>query len=114
VHELSIAIGIVEAAQEEAERLGGRVSAVHLRLGALAGVAREALLSSYEIACENTPLKGSRLIIEEVPVVVYCLQCDGPRPLSSVQRFCCSECGAPTPDVRQGKELELVALEIEQ
>jgi Zn finger protein HypA/HybF involved in hydrogenase expression len=34
--------------------------------------------------------------------------------LSSVQLFCCSECGTPTGDVRQGKELDLVALEIEQ
>jgi hydrogenase nickel incorporation protein HypA/HybF len=114
MHELSIAIGIVEAAQEEAERHHGRVSAVHLRVGALSGVAPEALQSSYEIACADTPLQGSRLVIEEVPVVVYCPTCDGPRTLSSVQWFCCSECGTPTPDVRQGKELELVALEIEQ
>jgi hydrogenase nickel incorporation protein HypA/HybF len=114
MHELSIAIGIVEAAQQEAERLQGRVSAVHLRVGALAGVAPEALLSSYEIACADTPLQGSRLVIEEVPVVVYCPTCDAPRALSSVQWFCCSECGVPTGDVRQGRELELVALEIEQ
>jgi hydrogenase nickel incorporation protein HypA/HybF len=114
VHELSIALGIVEAAQEEAERLNARVSAVHLRVGALAGVAREALLSSYEIACEDTPLQGSRLVIEDVPVVIFCPQCEAARPLSSLQLFCCSECGAPSGDIRQGKELELVALEIEQ
>ena len=46
MHELSIALGLVEAAQEEAERLHARVSAVHLRLGALSGVVPEALLSS--------------------------------------------------------------------
>ena len=40
-----------EGNQEEAERHHGRVSAVHLRVGALSGVAPEALLSSYEIAC---------------------------------------------------------------
>ncbi|HTC22807.1 MAG TPA: hydrogenase maturation nickel metallochaperone HypA [Gemmatimonadales bacterium] len=114
MHELSIAVGIVEIAQEEAERLGGRVSAVHLKLGALAGVAPEALLSSYEVACEDTPLEGSRLVIEQVPVIVYCPRCNGPRALSSVQLFCCSECGTPSADIRQGRELELVALEIDQ
>lgn len=114
MHELSIALGIVEAAQEEAERLHARVSAVHFRLGALSGVVPEALLSSYEMASADTPLAGSRLVIEEVPVIVFCPRCDAPRTLSSVQLFCCSECGTPTGDVRQGKELDLVALEIEQ
>jgi hydrogenase nickel incorporation protein HypA/HybF len=36
-----------------------------LRLGSLAGVAREALLFSYGIACEGTSLEGSRLLIDE-------------------------------------------------
>jgi hydrogenase nickel incorporation protein HypA/HybF len=114
MHELSIALGIVEAAQEEADRLQARVSAVHLRVGALSGVVPEALLSSYEMACADTPLAGSRLVIEKVPVVVYCPTCEAPRELNSIQLFCCSECGTPTGDVRQGKELDLVALEIEQ
>ncbi len=113
MHELSIALSIVDLAQEEAERQGGRVCAVHLRLGALAGVVKEALLSSYEMACAETPLAGSRLVIEELPVVVFCPECRALRSLSSVQAFSCSECGAPTPEIRQGKELEMVALEIE-
>jgi hydrogenase nickel incorporation protein HypA/HybF len=49
-----------------------------------------------------------------VPVIVFCDRCNAARTLRSVQLFCCSECGIPTPDIRQGKELELVALEIEQ
>ena len=101
-------------AQEEAERLGGRVCALHLRIGALSGVVPEALLASYEMASFETPLEGSRLIIEDVPVVVYCPQCRADRQLSSVQSFCCSECGTPTPQVERGRELELVAMEIEQ
>ncbi len=58
MHELSIAMSIVEMAEEEAERHGGRVAAVHLKLGKLSGVVKEALLSSYEMACEDTPLAG--------------------------------------------------------
>lgn len=113
MHELSIALSLVDLAQQEAERHRGRVCAVHLRLGALAGVMKEALLSSYEMACADTPLEGSRLVIEEVPVVVFCPECEALRPLSGLQDFTCAECGTPTPDIRQGKELELVALEVE-
>jgi hydrogenase nickel incorporation protein HypA/HybF len=114
MHELSIAMSIVEMAQEEAERRGVRVDAVHLKLGALSGVVKEALQSSYEMACEDTPLQGSRLVVEEVPVVIFCPQCGGPRPLSSMQLFCCPECGTPTSEVVQGKELEVTALEVSE
>jgi hydrogenase nickel incorporation protein HypA/HybF len=115
MHELSIAMSIVEIAQEEAERRGQvQVQAVHLRLGLLSGVVKEALLSSYEMACEATPLEGSQLLIEEIPVEVFCPKCDLPRPIRSIQSFCCPECGTPTPTVLCGKELEVVALEIKE
>jgi hydrogenase nickel incorporation protein HypA/HybF len=115
MHELSIAMSIVELTEEEMERRGDvRVTAVHLKLGALSGLVKEALLSSYEMACDHTPLKGSRLIIEEVPVLVACVHCQTPRPVSSVQLFCCAECGTPASEVVQGKEIEVVALEIEE
>jgi hydrogenase nickel incorporation protein HypA/HybF len=114
MHELSIAMGIVEAATDEAQRRGVRVTAVHLRLGALSGVVKDALLFSYEVACQDTPLAGSRLIVEDVPVIVFCALCQEQRLLTSVQSFCCPECGTPTMDIRQGKELEVFALEVEE
>jgi hydrogenase nickel incorporation protein HypA/HybF len=114
MHELSIAMSIVELAEEEAQRRGVQINAVHLKLGALSGVVKEALLFSYEIACEETPLKGSRLVIEEVPVVVFCPSCRTQRFISSIQLFCCAECGTPTSEIVQGKEIEVSALEIEE
>src|SRR5262249_10748285 len=80
MHELSIALGIVDVAAEEAERHGAiRVVAVRLRLGPLAGVVKEALLSAYELAREGTPLEGSRLDVEEMPLVAYCPACAAER-----------------------------------
>ncbi len=113
VHELSIAMSIVEMAEEEALRHGGQVSAVHLKLGALSGVVKEALLSSYEMACADTLLAGSQLIVEEIPIVVFCAQCNVQHGLTSAQWFCCPDCGTPSSDIVQGKELEVVALEIQ-
>ena len=114
MHELSIAMSIVEMASEEASRRNVKVSAIHLKLGKLSGVVKEALLSSYEMACFETPLQGSQLVIEEVPVVVYCAKCNAQRSLDSVQWFCCSECGTPSGAILQGKEMEVVALEVEE
>lgn len=114
MHELSIAMSIAEAVSEESQRRGVQVSAVHLRLGALSGVVKDALLFSYEMACQDTPLAGSRLIVEELPVIVFCPQCRQERTLTSVQLFACPECGTPSMDVRQGKELEVFALEVQE
>ena len=114
MHELSIAMGIVEAAMDEAKQRNVQMSAVHLRLGALSGVVKDALLFSYEVACQDTPLEGSRLVIEEVPVAVLCPKCKERRVLESVQWFSCPECSSPTGEIRQGKELEVYALEVEE
>ena len=115
MHELSIAMSIVEMAEEEAAARGTvRIQAVHLRLGLLSGVVKEALLSSYEMACAATALEGSQLLIEEIPVEVFCPACQGLKRVASIQWLCCPDCGAPTPEIVKGRELELVALEIEE
>lgn len=60
-------MSIIEGVEEEVARQGGgRVCAVHLKLGPLSGVAKDALLFSYDLVCEGTLLENSRLIIEDV------------------------------------------------
>ena len=113
MHELSIALSLIEAAQEESERRGGiEIEAIHLRVGALSGVVPEALASAYELAREQTPLANCRLIVEDVPVVVFCSKCQAERPVRSLQWFCCAECDTPATEIVRGRELELTALEL--
>lgn len=114
MHELSIAMSLVEVAAEKAAELGGvRVQSLRLRLGPLSGVVKEALLFSFDLAAQGTPLEGARLEIEDVPVTVHCPLCGVEQPLPSIQSFHCPICGTPTPDVVQGRELELTALEVQ-
>jgi hydrogenase nickel incorporation protein HypA/HybF len=114
VHELSIAMSIAELAEEEADRRGGvHVNAIHLKVGALSGIVEDALRASFEMVVFESSLKDSRLVIEKVPVAVYCPVCQEPRRLVSIQSFSCPVCGTATPEVIEGKELELVALEID-
>ena len=115
MHELSVALSILDLAAEEAERRGGgNVTAIHLRLGPLSGVVPEALQSAYELAREGSSLPGAALVIEEVPLTAYCPACAAERRLASVCDLCCPDCGGPTPEVGGGRELEVVALELEQ
>ena len=113
MHELSIALSILDIAVEEAERYDeARVGTVYLRLGALSGVVKEALRSAYELASESCGMAGSRLVIEEIPITVHCPTCNGSRAIASVQDFRCLECGTPSSQVLTGRELEVTAVEI--
>ena len=114
MHELSIAYNLVDIASQAAEQAHAqRVDVVYLRLGRLSGVEKDALLFGYDIAVKETILEGSRLEIEDVPVTVYCSVCDAVFELEDIQLFCCPQCGTPTGDIRQGRELEIISLEID-
>jgi hydrogenase nickel incorporation protein HypA/HybF len=114
MHELSIAMSMIDIAREEAAARGdGRVIALHLRLGPLSGVVKDALLFSYEVAAAGTELETSRLVIEEVPVIVFCQSCNQQRTIETIQLLCCSVCGELTPEVISGRELQIVAMEID-
>ena len=82
-----------------------------VRIGALSGVVAEALEFCYELSVQGTPLEGSRLVVEEQPVVVFCPDClenrvleDSPLSLPDLRH--------PTSELVHGRELELVSMEL--
>jgi hydrogenase nickel incorporation protein HypA/HybF len=114
MHELSIVTSVVESVTESlAAYPGARVLEVRLRVGALASVVRESLEFCYGIAAEGTALEGSRLVINVLPVVMHCEKCGEDVELEGVQSFRCPRCGEPCFDLRQGRELEIDSIEIE-
>jgi hydrogenase nickel incorporation protein HypA/HybF len=115
MHELSVISSVVDAVLDSLQKYpGARVMEVRLRVGALASVIEDSLQFCYGIATESTPLEGSRLVVNMVPVTVYCEGCGAEGPIESLQSFRCSACGAPASHVRQGRELEIEAIEIEE
>jgi len=113
VHELSIAESLVGQV-EDAVRADGasRVSAVHLRLGALSAVDPDALRFGFDVATRGTLLDGAALVIEPVPAVIYCAACDAEVELLSIQRFACPRCGRPSAELRRGRELLIESVEV--
>ncbi|HYX54203.1 MAG TPA: hydrogenase maturation nickel metallochaperone HypA [Candidatus Limnocylindrales bacterium] len=115
MHELSVVLGIVQAVEES---LSGRhiscVYTIRLKVGALSGVVEEALRFSYDVASKGTILDGSRLDVNHIPAVIYCDICSREVELPGVQDFSCPVCGTPSFHLRQGRELEIESLEIEE
>jgi hydrogenase nickel incorporation protein HypA/HybF len=113
MHELSVALSLVEVVSEEMSRLGAsRVSTVHLRVGILSGVAREALLFAFDAAVSGTPLEGARLEIEDVAAAIWCPACVAERTLASATTRRCPVCQTRVPELVRGEELDLVALQV--
>lgn len=112
MHELSIALSILDELEEQVEQHGGAVvEAIYLRIGAFSGVDIHALRFAWEMAAENTPFAASRLELEPVPLLVYCPQCNTthtPDP----QRIACPRCITPEQEIIEGRELEVRALEL--
>ena len=115
MHELSIVSSVVESVTDSLEKYpGARVTEVRLKVGVLAAVVEDSLQFCYGIATEDTPLEGSRLVVKVLPVIVRCTACGADGAIESLQSFRCPRCGEPATDIRQGRELEIDAIEIEE
>lgn len=113
MHELSIANSLVEIAVEHATASGaGKITVIHLQIGALSCVHQSALEFSFELVTKDTILEDAALNIETTPVTIYCSQCEREVELPGIQKFRCPNCGVPSADIRQGKELEIVSIEV--
>lgn len=114
MHELSIVSSIVESVTETLTAYpNARVKEVRLRVGTLASVIEDSLQFCYGIATEATPLEGSKLVVKVLPVMMHCDKCAQDVEIASLQSFRCPRCGEPVSDLRQGRELEIESIEIE-
>ncbi len=115
MHELSIANRLVEIASELAENEGvSTIASITLRIGALSCVHRKALEFSFELVTKDTPLEGAMLKIIDVPVTIFCAECEREVELPGIQRFRCPVCDTPSSDIRQGQELDIESIEVPQ
>lgn len=113
MHELSVALALLDEVNGAARRDGiERVIAVHVRIGALSGVARDALLFSWEMASAESVAEGSELRVEEVPVEVMCERCGEARSPLPGTGLVCPVCGTICPSVVRGREVQIVAMEV--
>ncbi|MBI2522345.1 MAG: hydrogenase maturation nickel metallochaperone HypA [Bdellovibrio sp.] len=113
MHEFSLAVSVVEEAADILKKMGGKkVLALTLDIGILSGVSPEALQFCFPEVILGTCLERCRLHINQIPLLVYCPQCqreeqvEGPFPL-------CPRCQEVKIEVRKGKEFNITNMEIE-
>ena len=113
MHESSVALSLVEVARDVLREHGAaRATALTVRVGAWSSVVPAALAAAFPAAAEGTPLAGAHLKIVSVPGVGECPQ-HGAVTLETARGLRCPVCGAPTPRLLEGDELELDELELD-
>jgi hydrogenase nickel incorporation protein HypA/HybF len=113
MHELSLMDRVRELVMEQArEHHASRITAITLRIGALAGVEADALRFAHEVVMADTIAAGSRLQLEIVVALCFCSPCRA--PFAAADGICvCPGCGAISAELLQGRELELASLELD-
>jgi hydrogenase nickel incorporation protein HypA/HybF len=107
MHELSIAQSVVEIACRHAE--DRKVTGVTLRVGHLRQVVPAALIFSFGLVAQGTPVEGAELTIELVPAVGWCRHCETESRLEEFP-LQCQTCGAFDLRIIAGEELLVASL----
>jgi hydrogenase nickel incorporation protein HypA/HybF len=113
MHELTIAKSLIDlACQNARERGASRVTRIHIRLGSMSVVLRS-LYNCFGPASRGTLCEGAALEIDEVPLSVHCRRCNATKHPAGRFNFRCPDCGAPTPDVLTGREMQLIGIDLD-
>jgi len=112
MHEMSIAEGVLDIAEDYRLREGAkRIVEVRLLLGEMAGVETESLSFCWEALIKGTAAEGAKLVYHHVPLVGRCTACGLEQRIEGY-RFRCNACGEPLQTV-SGRELQVESLELD-
>ena len=113
MHEIGIMQSALDIAEQQALAAGAKsIHEVRLRIGQMTGVVPEALEHAFAVLKDGTMAQEARLVVDYVPAICWCSECQ--REFESQGLFClCPQCKTPSSDVRRGRELEIVSLEVD-
>ena len=112
MHELSIAMGIVDIAQKEIDKVNAKkVDVIELEIGTLAGIEFDALDFVWPSAVKGTVLQNAIKKITVVHGQAKCLDCDTTFELDNIYDAC-PNCKSYLKGIIKGKELLVKSLEV--
>lgn len=113
MHELSIAIEIIETSVNVALQNKGKIiKEIEIDIGDVSGVDREALAMALESAKMNTIAENANIVINQVPAIAICNNCNKQINLTEYEFFC-RFCYSVDINVISGKELKIKHIIIE-
>ncbi len=112
MHELALIQELCTLASAAAAQQGARhIHRLELRIGELGGVDTDALRQAFAVVASTAPWQHAELDLQVVPTRCFCPHCEQPFSPADVI-YACPECGQLSNKILEGRELELVALEV--
>ena len=112
MHELSIAMGIVDIAQKEIDKVNAnKVDLIVLEIGTLAGIEMDALDFVWPSAVKDTVLEHATKKINIIHGEAKCSDCDTIFKLDNIYDAC-PNCNSYLKGIIKGKELLVKSLEV--
>jgi hydrogenase nickel incorporation protein HypA/HybF len=110
MHELSIVLSIVDAAEEQARLHHAKaIERIDLEIGELAGVDEHALKFAWEVGVKNTVLENARYSIHKIKGQARCTSCDCEFELKELFDPC-PLCGEHLLQIMHGKEMKIQSI----
>jgi len=114
MHEMSIAMNIINIACKEAEKDGSSsISKIELDVGKLSGVMIDSLQFCYDSVCKGTLAENSTLEVNELPAMACCKKCEHTFEIDAFMALC-PKCESYEIDILQGRELKLRAISVNE
>jgi len=113
MHEVGLMAETLRLAEDKAKEAGAtRIHEIRMRIGRLAGVVPEALSYAFEVLRDGTLAAEGALKIESVEATCWCATCQLEFATPDLI-YECPTCGQASGELRRGREMELISMEIE-
>lgn len=110
MHELSVALGIVKIAEDEAKKANvEKITAIELEIGTLAGIEFDSLDFVWPAAVKDTILEHAKKEITIIKGEAICIDCDN---VFNIKKYydVCPKCSSNFKSILKGKELRVKSL----
>lgn len=114
MHELPIVNSILQIVLKHATaHKVKKVLAIHIQVGEMSDLEDEWMQKYFDYLAKDDIVKGARLVIERVPVVMQCLDCSLSYEvdMKKDQEMACPECGSVNAAIVSGREYFIKNLE---
>jgi hydrogenase nickel incorporation protein HypA/HybF len=113
MHELSIAQGVIQIVEEEMRKNNASVlKTVRLNIGKMSAIVPDSLSFCFEILTRDTLLEGAKLIIDIIPLRIYCRGCSREYEIKGYA-FSCPGCSDKSIRVTTGLDLSVAEIEVD-
>ena len=112
MHELSVALNIIEIVLDYANKLQAKsVCELELDIGTISGVIPETLEFAMDVSIKDTIIENAKIKINVIEAEAKCMKCEKHFNLNDIYTLC-PFCGSFEFDIIKGKELKVKSIKI--